>query len=410
MTRATLGSEVRLDHSARATSPRVLLVVNHAAFLVSHRLPVALAARARGYDVALATADDAVPHDAAAVRTAEQAGFRVHRVPFARAKAGVFAEWRAFRALVALYRRERPDLVHHVTIKPVLFGSVAARVAGVRAVVNAVSGLGFVFLATGWRAAIRRGLVVSLYRAAFGHRRAIALFQNTDDAEFLERRGVVRRAQVRLVRGSGVDLSAFTPAPPPVGPPVVVLPARLLGDKGVREFVAAATQLHAEGVTARFALVGSADDNPSAISADELARWAAAGHVEVWGHRSDMPDVLRQASIVCLPSYREGLPKALLEAQAAGRPVVTTDVPGCRDAIRPGVTGLLVPVRAPDALADALRRLLDDPAERARLGNAGRQHAEAMFDDQRLANATVDLYDELCLAPARMGAEDASHA
>jgi glycosyltransferase involved in cell wall biosynthesis len=199
-----------------------------------------------------------------------------------------------------------------------------------------------------------------------------------------------------MIRGSGVDLIQYIHTLLPLGVPVVLLAARLLADKGVREFVHAARLLKQRGVSGRFCLAGSVDPaNPASLADSELRQWANEGVVELWGQRSDMPRVLGSAHLVVLPSYREGLPKVLLEAAACGRAVVTTDAPGCRDAIEPGVTGVLVPVRNAEALAEALNVLINDPARCQAMGNAGRALAERAFDVRQVVAVHLRIYQEL---------------
>ena len=225
------------------------------------------------------------------------------------------------------------------------------------------------------------------------------IFQNAEDqAEFISL-GVVRRDRAVLIPGSGVDLDVFRPSPLPAGTPVVMLPARLIYDKGIAEFVAAARLLRERGVSARFVLVGDLDPhNASNISADTLAQWVAEGVVELWGHRADMPVTLAEASIVCLPSYREGMPKALLEAAAAGRAIVTTDTPGCRACVEPGRTGLLVPPRDALGLADALQILISDSGRCRVMGAAGRALAERCFGLAFVVDRHLALYRSLLAA------------
>lgn len=366
---------------------RLLFVTNAAWFFVSHRLPLAVAARSSGYDVHVASAHDP------AVETLRASGFPHHALPLARGSGRVRGELESLLALFRLYRRLSPDIVHHVTVKPVLYGSLAARAARVPAVVNAVSGLGSLYLASGFAARARVGLVRSLLRLGAAHPHAWHIFQNPADQEEYWRSWIAAPERSLLVPGSGVDLTEYRYRPEPDGPPVVILPARLLGDKGVREFVDAARRLRPSFPEVRFALVGPLDpDNPSAIPGPEVEGWVREGAVEWWGVRRDMPDVLALASIVCLPSYREGMPKALLEAAAVGRPIVTTDVPGCRDVIGEAPMGRLVPARDAAALAAALGELLRDPALRLSMGVAARRRAEAEFGVDRVVEATLALY------------------
>jgi glycosyltransferase involved in cell wall biosynthesis len=373
-----------------ASATRLLFVVNEAGFFLSHRLVLAEAARSSGYDVHVATP----PGDG--VERITDRGFPHHPLRLSRRGSRPWSEAASLAGLVGLYQRLQPQLVHHVTVKPVLYGSMAARITGVRAIVNAVSGLGYVFIASGELARMRRRAVLAAYRVAFRGRGTRVIFQNEDDRGLFVQAGLVPRERTVLIRGSGVDLAAFRPRPEPPGPPVVVLPARMLFDKGVGEFVDAAAALRAQGVVARFVLVGDTDDgNPAAIPADRLRHWQEEGSVEWWGHRTDMAGVLSGAHVVCLPSYREGLPKALLEASAAARPIVTTDVPGCRDVVRNGENGWLVPVRDSASLTERLRELILDAGMRARFGRRGREIAEAEFGVERVVAATLALYRSL---------------
>lgn len=372
-----------------------MFVVNNPAFFLSHRLPLALAARDAGFDVHVATPM------APSVAQVRAHGFTHHAVTLSRSGSNPLRELGSLRELWALFRKVRPDVVHGVTIKPVLYGGIAARLAGVPGYVAAVSGLGFVFLRQDLPGRLVRVVAVALYRLALGHRNSRVIFQNASDRDVLMRAGAVRDGQVVMIRGSGVDLDVYRPQPEPPGPPVVVLAARLLADKGVREFVQAArlTRGHPSGL--RWVLAGSPDlGNPASITQAELDAWQAEGAVEIVGEQTDIAGLYGRSHIVALPSYREGLPKSLVEAAACGRAVVTTDVPGCRDAITPDVTGLLVPVRDARALADAVLQLAQDDALRQRLGQAGRELAEQAFDIRMVAQRHLDIYRSL-LAPRR---------
>lgn len=372
---------------------RVLFVVNDAGFFLSHRLPLAEGARARGYDVHVATAPGPAEVEVRAH------GFPFHPVPLSRSGRRPDAELAAVGALYRLFRRLRPDLVHLVTIKPVLYGGVAARLARVPAIVSAVSGLGYIFIREGGRAAAIRTGVRGAYRAALGAHAGRTIFQNEDDLEDFVRHGSVRRDHTVLIRGSGVDLARFAERPEPEGDPVVLLPSRMLWDKGVQELVDAARILRPRHPKARFVLVGDTDPNPASIPKSTLEGWQRAGVVEWWGYRKDMPDVLAQANVVVLPSYREGLPKVLIEAAAVGRAIVTSDVPGCREVVRDGDNGLLARVRDGKSLAEAIGRLLDDPALRARMGKRGRERAVREFSVEGVVDATMRVYEDLVGPP-----------
>lgn len=368
----------------------LMFVVNVDWFFLSHRLPIALEAQRQGYQVHIATGltdrlDELQRH-----------GLVVHPLALDRSSVGLGNAWRTVAQLWRVFKAVRPDVVHLVTIKPVLLGGLVARLAGVPAVVAAVSGLGFVFMAHGAKAKARRWLVGALYRVALGHRNLKVIFQNPDDLRSLAKVADLPDSRVTMIRGSGVDLERYISQPLPGGVPVVVLAARLLADKGVFEFVQAARLLKQRGCHARFALVGTVDPaNPTSFTQAEVDVWVSEGVVEWWGHRSDMPQVLSAAQLVVLPSYREGLPKVLLEAAACGRAVVTTDVPGCRDAIDPGVTGVLVPVCNAAALADAMEGLINSPARCQAMGDAGRALAESAFDVRQVVAAHLRTYQQL---------------
>ena len=379
-----------MTRQAAPHPPKLLFTVNDAGFFLSHRLAIAQAARDAGYDVHVATAPGA------AVARIRDLGFTHHPVPLSRRGLNPVAEIGTLWSLFRLYRRLSLALIHHVTIKPVLYGGIAARLAGTPAVVSAVTGLGYVFIRRGWKASLLQYAIKTGYRWSLKRRGARVIFQNPDDREIFLTQGMANAKDSVLIKGSGVDVTRFIPAPEPEGLPVVVLPARMLWDKGVGEFVEAARRLNKDSPRARFVLVGDSDDgNPTAIPAAELRHWLDEGAVEWWGFRSDMATVLQQAHIVCLPSYREGLPKSLIEAAACGRPIVSCDVPGCREIARAGENALLVPPRDSTALAEALGRLIGDAALRQGFGRRGREIVEAEFSLDRVISETLDLYAAL---------------
>lgn len=367
-------------------APRLLFFENNPAYFVSHRLPLARAVRDMGYAVHVA----AMPGQAA--ERIRAAGFEFHPLPFQRGGMNPFRELLTLWRIRRLYRDLQPQLVYQVTIKPVIYGTLAARSARVPRVVSVVSGLGYFALQDSLRGKLLRVVVFRLYRYALRHSRQRVIFHNPEDRDAFVCRGILSQADTEVVPGSGVDMTYFNVSDEPAGVPVVVLPARMLRDKGVHEFVAAAAVLRAAGVQARFLLAGGTDaDNPSAIPEMQLRQWHAEGDIEWLGHVPDMRALYAQCHVVCLPSYREGMAKVLVEAAACGRPVVTTDVPGCRDAVLAGETGLLVPVRDVQALAAALRRLIEDSAMRRRMGRQGRLLAENRFSTDRVVATTLDI-------------------
>ncbi len=389
----TMAQEETQAHSKgdkRAAGPRLCFVINNPAFFMSHRLPLALGARDAGFDVHIATMDGP------AVVQIKEHGLTHHVIPLSRSGGNPLQEVRSIWAMWRLFRQIRPDLIHAVTIKPVLYAGIAARLARVPAYMAAISGLGFLFLDNSRKGVWVRRIVTVLYRMALGHPNSRVIFQNRNDAEVLQQAGAVRPEQIVLIRGSGVDLTAYQAFPEPEGPPVALMVARMLADKGVREFVEAARLAAGQPHGLRWVLAGSPDPgNPASVTEQELLQWQAEGVVTWLGEQHDIAGLYRDCHIAVLPSYREGLPKSLIEAAACGRAVVTTDVPGCRDAITPDVTGLLVPVRDAVALCEAVQRLAGDTELRTTMGRASRELAEEAFDIREVVRRHVALYREL---------------
>jgi glycosyltransferase involved in cell wall biosynthesis len=379
--------------STLSPPPRVLIVVNVEWFFLSHRLPIALGLKDAGCDVEVAAGVEQ-----GLDTEIERHGLRFTRLALRRASMNPLHDLMLLVRLYRLYRSKRPDVVHHVAIKPVLYGSLAARLARVPAIVNAVPGLGYLFSDGTGLKAIKARLAMFAYRLSCRGRQVRLIFQNPEDRDSFVAAGVAVPARTVLIRGSGVDVRRFQPSPEPEGPPVVLMASRMLWDKGVAELVEAARLLRtAGGPPCRFVLAGDPDvANPRSVPAAQLEAWQREGVLEWWGHQRDMPAVMRQAALVVFPSfYREGVPKVLLEACAAGRAIITTDLPGCREVVRHGENGLLVPPRDIRALAEAIAALLADPALRERMGRAGRIRAVEEFSETSVVDATLRLYREI---------------
>lgn len=325
-------------------------------------------------------------------------GFRWLPAPMQRLSLNPLRELALLWWLYRLLRSEQVDLVHGFTIKCVVYGALAARLAGVKARVSAVAGMGYVFISDSAKARLLRPAVRLLMRVALDGRNARLILQNPDDVALFEQARLVDPQRIRLIPGSGVDCRRFVPATAahPERAFTVVLPARLLWDKGLGEYVAAARQLRAEGRNIVFQLAGEPDPgNPASVPASTVQGWVDEGVLQWLGHVSDMPALFQSVDAVILPSYREGLPKGLIEAGACALPLVTTDVPGCREVVEDGVSGLLVPVKDAAALATAIARLQDDPGLCARLGKAAREKALAEFDETIVVARTIEVYREL---------------
>lgn len=384
-----LGEKSRPQKPAGAAR-RIVLFANTDWFLYNFKRSLAEALRARGDEVLLLSPPGEYGPRLRAL------GFRWEPLPVSRSGLNPLAELAVIVRLARLYRDWQPDLVHHFTIKCVIYGSFAARWAGVRGVVNSITGLGFVLLAQTRKARVLRPLVLALYRVSLHGTQVI--FQNPDNRATLAGYGVLRHCGVQVIAGDGIDTASFAPAQPDsrAEPLQVLMMARLLYSKGVADFVAAAAQVRQQMPGARFLLAGEPDaGNPETVSASDLAAWQAQGAVEFLGQRSDVLALNHAASVVVLASRQgEGIPRALLEGAACGVPMVATDVPGCRELVLEGQTGLLVPPSAPDLLAAALLRLLGDAPLRTRLGAAARAYVLAHFADEVVIEETCAAYEQ----------------
>ena len=370
--------------------PRLLYLITEDWYFRLHWIGLARAARDAGFEVLLAMR---VQEHGLEIRGQ---GFKLFPINLLRRSVNPIRELLAVIELARLYRAEKPDLVYHVAVKPILYGSLAARLAGIPSVINVFAGLGYTYTSDEWKARLFRLLLKFGLNAACNSSGSIAVFQNEEDQAQLVRDHAVRRSHTRVIRGTGVDTDRFRPTSEESGDPVILLPCRMLWDKGVGEFLEAARLVKRQKPRVRFVLVGRCDEeNPASIQSVQLHQWQEEGAIEWWGHRSDMPAVLGHAAVVVLPSYREGLPVSLLEAAACGKPIVATDVPGCRDVVRHRVNGLLVPPKNATALAEAIAVLLENPGLRNELGRRGRDIVVKEFSSTLVTRQTLALYDEL---------------
>jgi glycosyltransferase involved in cell wall biosynthesis len=372
---------------------KVLLFANTSWYLYNFRLPLANALRDLGNEVVLLTPGEEPYH-----HLLQAEGFHCLTIPMHRARVNPLSEVHTIWQIYQIYRYQRPDIVHHFTVKPVLYGSIAAHLIRIHRIINAVPGLGYLFSNSNFKANLLRSFTTRVYQIIL--RSTQVIFQNPDDRALFIQNKLVNPQQSTLIRGSGVDIDHFLPVEEPRQVPLIVLPARMLWDKGVQEFVDAAKILKAKGIQARFALVGNPDPgNPRSIPLDTLEKWNRDGSIEWWGWCEDMLAVYQAANVVCLPSYREGTPKTLIEAAACGRAIVAADVPGCREVVKNEYNGLLVPVNDSNALAAALQRLILNPEERTLMGKNGRQLAIDEFSTQRVVAETLSVYNKVGLDP-----------
>ena len=374
----------------RMPAPSILFLVASDWYFYCHRLALARRVAGAGYDVHVATPPGRY------CGAIEAAGLRHHPIQMVRQGRNPFQDMVTVKRLVDLYRQLEPTLVHHVALKPIVYGSIAAKITKVPAIVNAMPGMGFIFLSDQLVSRLIRPGIMAAFRLLVNAPNSRILLQNLDDRKKWIGWGVMRPDRIVIIPGSGIDTDVFRPNVEPPGPPLVILPARLLSDKGVGEFVEAARLLRGRGVKARFALVGEGDSgNPASVPPQQLHEWENEGVVELFGWQDEMPKILAQSHIVCLPSYGEGLPKALLEAASCGKPIVATDVPGCRDVVHHGEDGLLVPPRQAAPLATALERVIGDADLRRTLGAGGRERVLANFSVETVSAETLRLYADL---------------
>jgi len=374
---------------------KFLIVVNDPAFFVAQHMHIGHGARDEGYDVHVAGPSG---EGTAEIRAN---GFHFHPVRISRGKVRLHRELIALWDLYRLYRRICPQLVYHITLKAILYGTLAARWSGVPAVVNANTGLGYSFIDEGKSIVLMRHCLEAIYRRGIRHANRHDLFLNPDDRELFISKGLASDDNSSVITGPGVDMDLFLPLPEPHSVPVVVLASRMLWHKGVEEFVEAAHMLRMRGVKARFVLVGKPDPgNLATVTRSTLLSWKRDGVVEWWGYCRYMEEVFARSHIVVLPSYREGLGKVLIEGAACARPLVATDVPGCREIARDNQNALLVRPRDSYALADALGQLIADASLRRRLGRRGREIAETEFSLRVICQLTMAICLRM-LPPAR---------
>lgn len=375
------------------TTRRVLFITNSAEFFLSHRLSLATAARDYGYDVHVA-----VPSDSSIERI-RALGFTVHEIALKRKSINPFSEAVALMSIRRIIKKVAPDILHNLTIKPVIYGTMVACFQKDTKVVNTITGLGYIFIKRGRVAAFLRSAVMSVYKSIFKREQLRVIFQNNDDHRMFIENKVIDAKKAVIIRGSGVNVAEYTPRAEHVlyeGYPVILLAGRMLWHKGVKEYVDAAYLLKQRNVKARFVLVGPVDEgNRAGISKEQLMKWNEEDFLEWWGQVDNMAEIICKSSIVCLPSYGEGVPKILIEAASCAKPIVATDVPGCREIVQHHVNGLLVPARDSHALADALEQLLENEALQDEMGRAGRHKVVEQFSDRIVNESTIGIYNEL---------------
>ena len=369
---------------------KLFIVVNVDWFFLSHRKDIALRAQQTGWDVTIVTADTGKLKDI------EELGLKVLNLPMSRSGMNMVEELKTLNWLRKLYRREKPDVVHHVGMKTILWGTLAAKFSRVKGVVNAISGLG------GFFAEDNKGLLSKVMPMVlrFSHNRPnlLCIFQNDDDWGVYVKHGIIRHEQGRFIKGSGVSLADFCYTPEPEeGKLKVILTARMIVEKGIFLLTEAAERLRSKyGEKVEFLLIGGLDDHPGAITKEQLDAVCDGKYIQWLGYRTDVRDLLKQCHIVAFPSYyMEGLPKSLIEADAIGRPIITSNSVGCKETVVDGENGFLIQPKDVDALTEKLDLLLGDKELRVRMGKAARAYAEKYFDIEVVIERHLAIYDEL---------------
>ena len=371
---------------------KLLILINDLSFFNSHRLPIAIASKLEGFDVVIGYGQ----LGGADPKILEKKGIKLNHVPMLRGKFNILSDLKTFVCIWSLFKKEKPNIVHLVTIKPYLYGGIISRLTGIKSTVSAVTGLGSLFLHDNIKSKIVRFILSPVFKIAFNHKNQKVILQNNDDANFLIKWGVLSSNKIKIIKGSGVNLNNFTEFEEKSGLPQVCLASRLLKDMGIYDFILEAKIIKEKKIKAQFFIAGDLDlMNPSGLNIHDLKKIKEEKFVEVIGYEKNIAKLYSNSHIICLPSYREGLPKSLAEAAAASRAVVTTDVPGCRDAIIVNKTGLLVPVKNPKKLADAIQFLIENPQKRISMGKAGRVFAEKEFSIEKVVKNHLDIYKEL---------------
>ena len=388
------------QHPSLLHTPKRVVIMGSQARAMANFWPTLIKSMvARGHEVICLNPESKDPADQEACRALEDLGASPRFFPMQRKGMNPLADLASLAALYRIFRAIQPDVFFGYAIKPVVYGTLAAALARVPERFAMITGLGYAFEADTPRKQLLNKLAVGLYRLAVGRSHGV-FFQNKDDLKVFKDSGILHvDTPVHMTRGTGVDVTAFAFCEPPATPPVFLLVGRLLEAKGLREYAEAARLLKARHPEARFQILGPPDSSPAGIPLDEVHGWEMEGHIEYLGATTDVRPFVRDASVMVLPSWREGAPVSILEGLAMGRPAVVTDVPGCREVVTGGVDGLLVPVRDADALATAIARLHDDPALAARLGAAARQRALDEFDERIVIARTQAVYQELLDPP-----------
>lgn len=372
------------------TNKRVLFVITEDWTLISHRLHLVDAAIDAGYKVAIATKIN--KHR----KFLEDRGMKIFEWKLHRGSLNPIKEIIAILSLMKILFEFKPDIIHAVAQKPVIYAGLAKKIYKKASFIAALGGLGFVYTSKRLRATLLKPLLRLLLKSVLDGKRTRLILQNKDNVNTIERINIINKKYIRLVKGAGVEMKKYLPSKIPLKTTIIILPGRMLWDKGVGEFVRVAKRIKGRNIKARFVLVGDIDlDNPESIKQIQIDKWIESGVIEHWGRCDDMEKVYKKSSIVCLPSYNEGLPKVLLEAGSSSRPIVAFDVPGCREVIKNKVNGFLVQFRNENALETALVKLINDKKLCEKMGKNGRKIVERYFASEIINTQTLKIWNEV---------------
>lgn len=369
---------------------KLLIIVNEDRFFLSHRKDIALSAQKDGWDVTIVCKDTGQRKDI------EDLGLKMIELPINPTGSNPLEEIHTFWFMLRLYRQYKPDIVHHVGIKNILWGGLAAKLVKVKGVVNAVSGLGVLF--SGGRLGLKARAVLSVMKFSNHKKNTALIFQNQEDTDLFLQQRIAEQSQCHFIKGSGVDLKEYCYTPEPSFPPIkIIFTARMVKEKGIYTFVHAAEILREEMKgSVCFLLCGGLSNNPNGIKGEELMAICDGEYIQWMGFRHDVKELLKKSHIMVLPSYyREGVPRSLIEACAIGRPIVTTNSIGCKDTVDDGVNGFLIPIKDSQALADKLRLLINNQKLRNSMGKASRQKAEREFSIENVIKKHLEIYRQL---------------
>ncbi len=370
------------------TNLKILIILNDLPFFVSHRLPLALEAKKQGFDVHILA-----PYQKKSFLTVKKHGLSFHHIPLKRGGRNPISELKLIFSIWKIISKNKPSLIHFVSMKPVLYGGFIARILKIPGTVNAITGLGFLFVSSNFYVKILRKFIFIIYKFSLNHKNSLSIFQNNDDLRLFLDKKLVDKTKTVLIKGCGVDIDKFSPKENEIENTIVMFPARIIGDKGANEFFDAASRLKKDGIDAKFVVVGRTDpDNPTNIDEKIITKLIKEDIIEWWGYSEKMSETLSQASIVCLPSYREGLPKVLIEAAALGKPIVATNVPGCREIVINESNGLLVPVKDSINLSVALKKLINNKNMQKNMGLNGRKLVENNFTSEDFIFRSMNVY------------------